>query len=504
MISRKMRTVFFDKPFLAVAAALCFLGQSATTGRAAELPVTSPWTKEIVNIEVARKQYDYYQPWSRRTHLTQKTGLIVSDHEILTTADELFDRTLIRLQKNGRGRWWLGDLAWIDYHANLALITNSEPEFWKDLQPITFAKAPTPDLALSILRWREGKLENRRAELTQFSVREAQLSPINMAVIETSSDIQGIGWGEPLVSQGKVLGIITSQDNRNCTAMPASFIQSILEARNRKGGYPGLGYFPFYWQPAENPASLDRLALKGDPRGVIITDVPPRADGKDGVVKAEDILLSIDGFPLDVQGDYIDPEFGPLMLENLAVRGKWAGDALKMQLWRNGKQIEVKYTLPKFQYTNALVPAATYDKEPEYLMTGGFVFQPLTDSYLQAWGTDWKRRAPFRLNHYREEEPTPDRPALVLLSQVMPDAYNIGYQDLKYLVLSKVNGQPVHSLKELRNALAQPQKDYNVLEFQKGDALKRVVLAAGDPEKAATARILKRYSMPETYHFNNE
>ena len=140
------------------------------------------------------------------------------------------------MQKNGRGRWWLGDLAWIDYHANLALITNSEPEFWKDLQPINFAKAPTLDTPLSILRWREGKLENRRAELTQFTVREGQLSPINMAVIETSSEIQGIGWGEPLVSQGKVHGIVTSQDNRNCIAMPASFIQSILEARKRKGG----------------------------------------------------------------------------------------------------------------------------------------------------------------------------------------------------------------------------------------------------------------------------
>src|SRR6478609_233492 len=97
MIFRKMRTVVIDKCFLAVAAALYFIGECAITTRAAELPVTSPWTKEIVNIEVARKQYDYYQPWSRRTHRTQKTGLIISDHEILTTADELFDRTLIRL-----------------------------------------------------------------------------------------------------------------------------------------------------------------------------------------------------------------------------------------------------------------------------------------------------------------------------------------------------------------------------------------------------------------------
>ena len=43
----------------------------------------------------------------------------------------------------------------------------------------------------------------------------------------------------------------------------------------------------------------------------------------------------------------------------------------------------VTYNLPRFGSTNSLVPYATYDKEPEYLILGGLVFQPLTDSYLQ-------------------------------------------------------------------------------------------------------------------------
>jgi hypothetical protein len=60
----------------------------------------------------------------------------------------------------------------------------------------------------------------------------------------------------------------------------------------------------------------------------------------------------------------------------------------------------------------------------------------LTDSYLQSRGAEWKRRAPFRLFYYREQAPTKERPALIFLSQVLPDAYNTGYQEQRYLVTS--------------------------------------------------------------------
>src|SRR5438874_8094750 len=61
----------------------------------------SSWEHSIVTIEVARKQYDYYQPWSKQMRKLQKVGTVVNDHQILTTADHMSDRTLVRLQKGG-------------------------------------------------------------------------------------------------------------------------------------------------------------------------------------------------------------------------------------------------------------------------------------------------------------------------------------------------------------------------------------------------------------------
>jgi len=192
------------------------------------------------------------------------------------------------------------------------------------------------------------------------------------------------------------------------------------------------------------------------------------------------------------------------MLENLATRRKWAGDDVKMQIWRNGKPLEITYRLPKYEYSVSLVPFATYDQEPEYLIVGGLVFQPLTDSYLQSWGNEWRRRSPFRLYFYRNDQPTKERAGLVLLSQVLPDPYNIGYQEQRWLVVDKVNGQRVSKLEQLREALRKPVNGYHIIDFVQTDSLKRLVVDAGEPEKEATERVLKRYGITEPFHFNSE
>ena len=46
-------------------------------------------------------------------------------------------------------------------------------------------------------------------------------------------------------------------------------------------------------------------------------------------------------------------------------------------------------------------------------------------------------------------EPTPERPRIVLLTSVLPDAANLGYQDLRDMIVDKVNGQPIGSMDDL-------------------------------------------------------
>ena len=457
------------------------------------------WEKSVVRVEVSRKVYDYYQPWNQRTDRSMKTGLVVGERQILTTCQDMSDHTLVRIQKGGRGKWTNATVTWVDYYANLALLSVDDASFWTDLVPASLAgKEPVEGASLQILRWREGKLEDRQAEFTQFAVRQSEFSAISHVQLEMDSEIQAVGWGEPVVFNSHVVGIISQQRGRACKAIPATFIESILKAR-QAGKYRGLGYFHFYWQPAENTTSLASLGLPGEPRGVLVINVPERPDGETNVLKPRDIILQIDGFDVDIQGDYNDPEFGQLMLENLATRGKWAGDEVKMKIWRGGKPLDITYRLPKYEYSHSVVPFGVYDQPPEYLILGGLVFQPLTFPYLQRWGSEWERRAPFRLTYYTPDEATKEQPSIVVLSQVLPDPYNIGYQDQRYQVVQKVDGRPVASLSDLREALAGSTNKFHVIDFLPNESVQRIVLGADGADRAATQRVLNRYGIQEEY-----
>ncbi len=449
------------------------------------------WERSIVSLEVTRKQYDYLQPWSRRVEQMQKVGTIIDSKEVLTTAEGLGDHTLIRLQK-GRGRWYRAELAWIDYHANLAAIRCADAEFWKDTAPVELAATTPRRGTVQVLRWRNGILEARNVEINRLVLRKGRLTFMDQLHLELDSEMAGLGWGEAIVAGGKVIAVACSKDDHTITALPASFIRSCLADR-ADGAYQGLGYFSFLWQTSENPDTLAYLGLVGEPRGVIVIEVQKRE--KDvSALRPRDLLLEVDGYPIDVQGDYIDPDYGALLLENLASRTKRAGDTVKIRLMRDGQEMDVDYILPKVDYRLEIAPLATFDQEPEYFMMGGLVFQPLTVPFLQSWGGDWARKAPFRLSYAAKEPPTPENPSHILLSMVLPDPVNLGYQDARFLLVDKLNGQPVRTLQQLVAAKEQPRDGFHVLEFREGDSLQRLVLDAAETD-GATRRVLQRYGI---------
>lgn len=448
------------------------------------------WQRAVVSIEVTRKQFEYLQPWSRRVDQVTKIGTILEDKEILTTADHLSNHTLIRLQK-GRGRWFEGRVSWIDYHANLATITCSDPNFWEGTKSVDLVKVAPRRGAAQVVRWRNGILEFRNVDINRLVVKRGKLTFMDHLHLELDSDMQGIGWGEAVVQDDKLIAIGSSKDDQTITSIPAPFILSRLADR-AEGPYEGLGYFSFVWQTAENPDTLAYLGQKGEPAGVVVIEV--QTNNVPNTLRRMDVLLEIDGFKIDVQGDYNDPDYGNLLLENLASRTKKAGDIVKIKIARAGKEMEVDYILPKAEYGVQLVPLAVPDRDPEYLIIGGLVFQPLTVPYLQSWGADWNRKAPFRLVYAARETATPKEPSQVVLSLVLPDPVNIGYQEYRYLIVDKFNGKTVHTLEEIIAAKEEPKDGFHLVEFREGDVLRRMILEAGGLD-TATRRVLERYGV---------
>src|SRR4029077_7165674 len=180
--------------------------------------------------------------------------------EILTTADWLQDSTLVRVQRGGRGPWWNAKIGWIDYHANLATLSVAEPAFWKGLKPATLAeKAPTKG-ELRIWRLTDGNLQSWKGTISKIFVQKSQRSFVRHLMLDINSDISAAGWAEVAVKNGKMVGLVASQDGNRLMAIPSPFIRYFLNARKSKT-YTGLGYFDFNWEYSRNPDTMEYLGL---------------------------------------------------------------------------------------------------------------------------------------------------------------------------------------------------------------------------------------------------
>ena len=125
------------------------------------------------------------------------------------------------------------------------------------------------------------------------------------------------------------------------------------------------------------------------------------------------------------------------------------------------------------------------------------VFQQLTGAYLQEWGDKWTERAPQRLvelfSFQQEKRPDPEK-KVVFLSQVLPAAINLGYQQYSGLILERVNGEEIRNLAELSKRVDEAQGEFLIFEFT-GDPGKLVLDAA--EAKAKQEEIGKAYGIVE-------
>ena len=454
------------------------------------------WQDSIVVIESNIVEYSYYEPWSSSSRTITKNGVVVENQRVLTTADWLQNATHVRMQKGGRGRWWNATIDWVDYHANLAVLSLDDASFWSGLRAVTFSHAIPTRGDVQIFRQSGGNLESWNATVSKVFVTQGQRSFVRHMMLELSSDVDSSGWAEVVADEGKVVGLVASQDADRLLVIPTPLIVALLDAKTRDPE-ASLSFYEFVWQYTKNPAVTEFLNLEPPARGIVVTRVP-ETSAFFSIVQPRDIVLEIDGFAIDVDGDYEDPQYGHLSFRNLATRARFAGDVSTFKVWRDGELISVSVTLPVARYEDELVADQIFDRTPEYLIAGGLIFQPLTTDYLRSWGADWWKSAPYRLSYYTYQEPSVERPHLVVLSHLLPDRFNLGYQDLAYLAVDKVNGHSIIDLKSLQSAFAEPIDGFHVIEFFPNSGIQKLVLdAAGLHE--ATNRILRNYAIPRAF-----
>jgi hypothetical protein len=273
-------------------------------------------------------------------------------------------------------------------------------------------------------------------------------------------------------------------------------IRQFVAAASAEGPYQGFGEVGFVLSELRDPTmrSLLRLPESID-GGAYVSDVFTLGTGSDDL-RGKDVILSIDGHALDARGQYSDATYGPLSGLHLITR-KTAGDVVRFEIWRDGRKQQVDATVKSFRAAEMLVPFHEYDRQPEYIVIAGFVFQTLTRGYLNEFGDNPAGQAPSHLFHYYRDQaykPTPERSDIVVLNYVLPVPINVGYMDLRQMVVKTFNGMSVGSIADITKAMKRnPESPYHLIEFE---LYAPTVVIPRDQLADADALVSRNYGIP--------
>ena len=462
---------------------------------------TASLKASLVTVLVTSQDHDQRAPWTKvspRQH--SYTAAVVQGRMLLMGASVLQHATLVEVRRPGEENTYDATVKLVDQEPSLALLDVADPAFWQGLRPLPVAQDIPVDGDVLICRWLgNNQFEAARGTVKQVRVSDHGVGRVDMLTLDLATTLTQGGLGEVVVKDGALVGLATQRGQNTLGAVAAPMLRQFL---NEATGsvYRGFARHGFRWQKLLNPALRAHLRLTAKDGGVLVTQVYTPGSAS-GILQRGDVLLSVAGFRVDEAGQFTHPRWGKLFFGLLFSLGHAPGDVLELGIMRAGKRLTLKTTLRQMPAKADLVPA--YEEgAPPWVMRGGLVFQQLTMPYLSVFG-DWRQRAPMLLGilaDQRGSEPQADGTKVVILSTVLPDTVNLGFQDhAAGLVVRAVNGVAVHTLSDAEAAFSKPPAaGFHVVEFAPGQRLARLVLEV-DGLEAAEQRIRQQYNVPDPH-----
>jgi hypothetical protein len=453
----------------------------------------------LVRVRTSIQPYDQFRPWQKKSPFgLSGTGVVLPGGKVLVTASLVANRTEVGLEKPGSAEKSAAEVEAIDYEANLALLKPTDAEFLKGFAGVILgSNLKAGDTAEVWQLERNGEMLRNQAEVLSAGVGRYPSDEAGFLVygVRVSLPKRDDSYTLPLMRNGQLSGMMMAydRDSQEGTAIPVPMIEHFLRdsADGKYEGFPTLGVS---WAPLRDP-NLREEVKAPSAGGILLTRVNPIGTGGRAGLKEGDVLLAVDGFKLDEDGNYRDSLYGPTSIGNLVRTRPYVGTTSKFRISRDGKEMELTGSYDRRARDEVSIPSLQFDVPPRYLILGGLVFQELTGTYLQEWGDKWSERASQRLVQlfsFQQEMKLDPHKKIVFLSQVLPSAMTAGYQHLSGMVLMKCNGNPVGSLEDL--AVVADSTTTGDLVFEFMDDPGKLVLDAGEV-KLSGEKLAKAYGI---------
>ncbi len=446
------------------------LPQGAPPAPAASAPVDIPPPESVqtdiseiefdavVRVEVDTKQPNYRVPWNVGGMASGNgTGFLVGPNRFLTNAHVVSDSRLIYIKNVSDPEPYKARVVNVAHDCDLALLElESEEDFeagFKGVRPLHIGGIPKLNTTVIAVGYPIGgdRISVTRGVVSRIDFRGYSHSGVdNHLAIQIDAAINPGNSGGPVLQNNQVVGVAFQGYSGDVAQNTGYMIPVPVIARFLKdvedGSYDRYVDLATSFLNLLNPAQRRALGLPNDGVGVMVAQADA-AGSAGGILKTKDVLLSIDGHPVASDG-FIEIE-GERVDLNEIIERKFAGDTVALEVWRDGRREELSVTLKRF--IPYLIQAVQYDRQPNFVLYAGLQFQPLDRNMMGAHNiTDLRTR--YYYGFYGEHEIYRERPQVIVLTEVLPDATNTHIQAFKHLVVDSINGKKITLLQDVYDA----------------------------------------------------
>ena len=463
--------------------------------------VVKPKELSLVRVNVTGQAYDYIRPWQKRAPFQKRAlGAVLPQGRVLVTADLVANQNYVELERAESGEKTAASVVVVDYEANLALLEPTDKKFLNGLTPLQLALDTVVGDRLAAWQLEStGALVGTEGLVTtiQMTRYPADLGQFLTYRVSISMQYRDNSYTVPLVKNNKLAGLLLRFDPRTqvLDAIPAPIIAHFLKDAESQE-YRGFPFAGFGFFPTRDPQLRSFAGQTGKPAGVYVTSVEPDMPAAKAGLKVGDIVVGVGNNEIDQNGNYVDPLYGKIEFTNLITARAYVGDTMPLQIQREGKAMQLSLALDHRNANDYVIPPYTIDRAPLYYILGGLVFQELSRQYLREWGANWLKDAPQRFvykDRFQSELYPEGSRRVVVLTQVLPANNTIGYDDMAYLTVTKINNKEVKSLAEVAEAVKQPLDGFIKVETEEDP--KQIELEAAAVEAEAEA-LQQNYSLP--------
>ncbi len=457
----------------------------------------------IVRVDVDTKQPNFRVPWNVGGMTSGNgTGFLVGPNRFLTNAHVVSDSRLIYVKNVSDPEPYKARVVNVAHDCDLALLELESPEDFKEgftgIRPLKIGDIPKLNTTVIAVGYPIGgdRISVTRGVVSRIDFRGYSHSGVdNHLAIQIDAAINPGNSGGPVLQDNKVVGVAfqgySGDVAQNTSYMiPVPVIERFLKDVE-DGTYDRYVDLATSFLTLLNPAQRRALDLPDDGIGVMVAKADAAGSGG-GVLKTKDVLLSIEGHPIASDG-FIEIE-GERVDLNEIIERKFAGDKVAVELLREGKKMDVEVTLKRF--IPYLIQASQYDQQPNFVLFAGLQFQPLDRSVMAAHNiSDLRTR--YYYGFYGDHELYRERPQVIVLTEVLPDATNTHLQNYKHLVIDSINGKKIRLLQDVYDALhgdlsEEGKEDFHVIRLVGEE--RPLVLKRADA-KAAHDRIMAQYNV---------